>query len=180
MRIDRKWLSAVLAILLPSLALAAPDFTQYGYPSVVAALTLNPRDYARLSIGGVVLTIPQGAFGQDPVKLELLRGDPSAWQSRAPAGQKVIYAFALRVTDLKTNQLVLEFAKPLNFSFYSDQITERAEYLDTSAANPAVVSPNPVKPTIRLYRIGKKFPIGILSHRISGAEFGWLITVPTA
>lgn len=180
MKSGKKWLYPLLAALLPSFALAGGDFTQYGYPNVVAALTLNPYDYVRLGIGGAVLTVPQGAFGSDPVRLELLRGDSSAWQALAPAGQKVVYAFALRVTDLKTNQPVLKFTQPLNFSFYSNQITEGAGYLDTSAANPALVSPNPVKPTIRMYRIGKKFPTGILTHRISGAEFGWLITVPAA
>ena len=180
MQSGKLWLFPFVAALLGSLALAAPDFSQYGYPNVVTSLTLNPYDYVRLGIGGAVLTIPQGAFGQDPVRLELLRGDSTAWQTQAPSGQKVIYAFALRVTDLKTNQAVLNFSQPLTFSFYSAQLTEHAGFWDTSPANPAAVSPDPVMPALRMYRIGSNFSTGILSHPISGAETGWLITVPLA
>jgi len=180
MQIGKVWMFPTMALFLSSLALAAPDFTQYGYPNVVASLTLNPYDYVRLGLGSAVLTIPQGAFGQDPMKLELLRGDSAVWQAQAPAGQKVIYAFALRVTDLKTNQAVLKFTQPLTFSYYSNQITDRAGYWDTNDSNPVVIMSNPVKPTIRLYKIGQKFPTGILTHRISGAESGWLVTVPAA
>lgn len=175
-----RWMSLGTAALISSLVLAAPDFTQYGYPNVAASLTLNPYDYVRLGLGSAVLTIPEEAFGSSPVRLELLRGDSAVWQAQAPAGQKVLYAFALRVTDLKTEKPITKFSQPITFSFYSNQITSGAGLWDTQGGSPVVINPDPVRPSIRLYKIGQKFPTGILSHRISSAEFGWLITVPGA
>lgn len=175
-----KWMTLGIMSLISSLALAAPDFTQSGYPNVAASLTLSPSDYIRLGFGSAVLTVPSGAFGQDPVRLELLRGDSAVWQAQAPAGQKVIYAFALKVTDLKTNQPVITFTQPLTFSFYSEQITDSSGYWNTNDANPVVISPNPLKPKIQLYKVSQKFSTGVLTQSISGADSGWLIMVPGA
>ncbi|WP_143004387.1 hypothetical protein [Thermus arciformis] len=171
-----------LPVLGIGLALAqtaqAPDPTQYGFPQVVASVILNPWDYLRLGLGPLVLTVPDKAFGQDPVRLELLVGDPAYWQAYAPKGEKVVYAFALRVTDLKTGERVLRFARPLHLSFYSEEIGEKAGYYDVVLANPPQVSPNPVKPAIRVYPLRSRHQVGWLSHPLAGATVGWLITVP--
>ncbi|WP_460171060.1 hypothetical protein [Thermus sp. FJN-A] len=172
----------LLAALGASLALAqpvsVPDPAQYGFPEVAASVILNPWDYLRLGLGSVVLTVPNQAFGKDPVRLELLVGNPATWQGYAPKGQKVIYAFALRVTDLVTGQRILSFAKPLHFSYYGSEITEKAGYWDVSFTNPPQVTPNPVKPTIQIFHLGTRHQTGRLAHPLAGAGVGWLITVP--
>ncbi|MGC8905703.1 hypothetical protein [Thermus sp.] len=169
------------ALAALGLALAqekAPDPAQHGFPQVVASIVLNPLDYLRLGLGNVVLTVPDKAFGQDPVRLELLTGDPTSWQAKAPKGQRVVYAFALRVTDLKTGERILRFARPLHFSYYGKEITAEAGYFDVSLTDSPQVSPNPVKPSIQVFRLGTRHQTGRLAHPLAGATVGWLITVP--
>ncbi|WP_243029203.1 hypothetical protein [Thermus albus] len=151
----RKWLW--LSALLVSTALGqAPDPSQYGFPQVVASLLVQPWDYVRMGLGSLVLTVPSGAFGRDPVRLEVLTGDPSVWQAYAPQGQKVLLAFALRVTDLKTGERVLTFAKPLHFAFYSKDIRPQSLYLNVTFTTPPTVTPNPVKPKIQIFPLGPR------------------------
>lgn len=172
------WLTALGTGLALAQPVQAPDPAQHGFPQVVASIVLNPWDYLRLGLGGLILTVPDQAFGQDPVRLELLLGDPTFWQAYAPQGERVVYAFALRVTDLKTGERVLRFARPLHLSFYGEGIGEKAGYYDVTLTNPPQVSPNPVKPVIRVYRLGARHQTGWLSHPLAGAAVGWLITVP--
>ncbi|TFU17763.1 hypothetical protein [Thermus tengchongensis] len=170
-------------MFLLSLALAwaqaqPPDPAQFGFPQVKASLIVQPWDYLRLGLGSMVLTVPSGAFGQDPVRLEILLGDPNQWQAYAPKGQKVLLAFALRVTNLRTGERILRFVQPLHFAFYGPAITPEAQYLDVTFTNPPNVSPNPVKPIIQVFPLGPRHQNGRLSHPIAGAGVGWLVTAP--
>lgn len=173
----RKWLWLPLLVLGAAVA-QAPDPSQYGFSQATASLIVQPWDYMRLGLGSFVLTVPNGAFGSDPVRLEILTGDPISWQDHAPQGQKVLFAFALKVTDLKTGQPILAFAKPLHFSFYGTEIGPGSMYLNVTFTNPPAVTPNPVKPQIQLFRLGTRHQTGRLSHPIPGASVGWLVTAP--
>ncbi|ADW21737.1 hypothetical protein CSW25_06740 [Thermus scotoductus] len=175
----RLWMvAATLVLALAQAQVQPPDPAQFGFPTVTASLIVQPWDYMRLGLGGLVLTVPSGAFGQDPVRLEILTGDPAYWQAYAPQGEKVVFAFALRVTDLKTGQRILRFAKPLHFSYYGPAITPDSHYLDVSLTSPPSVAPNPVKPNVEIFPLGPRHRNGRLSHPIVGAGVGWLVTSP--
>ncbi|MFZ5991396.1 MAG: hypothetical protein ACOYW9_06475 [Deinococcota bacterium] len=165
--------------LVVGLAMAqAPDPTKFAFSEEKASFIVQPWEYLRIGMGSLVLTVPSGAFGRDPVRFELLSGDPKAWQEWVPKGQKVLLAFAFRVTDLKTNQRILQFAQPLHVSFYSQAIDPQAQYLDVTFTNPPTVTPNSIKPKIEVFRLGSRHRTGRLSHPIGGAGVGWLVTVP--
>ncbi|BBJ27439.1 hypothetical protein [Athalassotoga saccharophila] len=159
-------------LIAASVAIAAvPDFTMYGFPNVVASIIIQPDQNAVLTLGNASINIPEGAFGNVPVKFELLTATPTSWQKYVPSNQKVLYAFAFKVTDLTTGALIGKFSKPVIFYFSSSQITSQAQYLDTTTS--FVVSKNPIPPKIEF-----NGQIGTLSHPIAGAPVGWLVTVP--
>lgn len=121
--LKRSWMvAAILVLALAQAQVEPPDPAQFGFPTVKASLIVQPWDYLRLGLGGLVLTVPSRAFGQDPVRLEILTGDPAYWQAYAPQGQKVVFAFALRVSDLKTGKRITRFAKPLHFAYYGPAV----------------------------------------------------------
>lgn len=159
-------------LIAASIAFAAvPDFTMYGFPNVVASITIQPDQNAVLTLGNASIDIPPGTFGNVPVQFELLNATPSSWQQYVPNGQKILYAFAFKVTDLTTGSLIGKFSKPLIFYFSSSGITTSAEYLDvTPTFN---ISKNPIPSKIDI--VGQ---IGTLSHLIAGAPVGWLVTIP--
>ncbi len=164
-------------LMITSLAFAAvPDFTMYGFPNVVASIIIQPNQNVNLTLGNAEISIPAGTFGSDTVRFELLNATPGVWQKYVPTGQKVLYAFAFRVTDLKTGDLIGKFLEPVIFYFSSNEITKNAEYLDTTPT--FKVSENPVPPKIKIYGQGSEYLIGSLSHPIIGAPVGWLVTVP--
>lgn len=80
------WLTALGTGLALAQPVQVPDPSQHGFPQVVASIVLYPWDYLRLGLGRLILTAPDQAFGQDPVRLELLLGDPTFWQAYAPRG----------------------------------------------------------------------------------------------
>ncbi len=166
-------------LIVASMAFAAvPNFTMYGFPNSVASITVRPGQNAALTLGNAEVDIPVGAFGKDPVRFELLTATPSFWQGSAPTGQKVLYAFAFKVTDLKTGNLIGKFSKPLVFYFSSSDVTVNAEYLDVAPTSPFKVSENPIPPKIKIFGRENGYHIGSLSHPIAGAPVGWLVTVP--
>jgi hypothetical protein len=159
-------------LIAASIAIAAvPDFTMYGFPNVVATVIIQPDQNAVLTLGNASINIPAGTFGNVPVKFELLTATPSSWQKYVPSNQKVLYAFAFKITDLTTGALIGKFSKPVIFYFSSSEITSEAQYLDTTPS--FEVSKNPIPPKIDI--IGQ---IGTLSHPIAGTPVGWLVTVP--
>lgn len=163
---------SLMLLASTSMILASvPDFTMYGFPNLVASIIIQPDQNVMLTLGNASISIQAGTFGNIPVRFELLNATPSSWQKYVPSDQKVLYAFAFRVTDLKTGSLIEKFAKPLIFYFSSSEITSEAEYLDTTPA--FAVSKNPIPPKIEL--TGQ---IGTLSHPIAGAPVGWLVTIP--
>jgi hypothetical protein len=159
-----------LGTISPAFAQTAPpDFTQFGFPRVTATVNYTPGQATTLTAGRQSVTIPADFFSK-AVKFEFLEGDASSFPNLGDAqGQRVLTAFAFRVTDTATNQLVGRFDKPVTYSVTNPLIGSASQMYNTSAANPPIVTKNPVTSTVQ----GTQ-----LSHNFSGAGVGWLVLTP--
>ncbi|MGC9219648.1 MAG: hypothetical protein ACP5G8_09690, partial [Athalassotoga sp.] len=73
-------------LIAASVAIAAvPNFTMYGFSNVVASIIIQPDQNAVLTLGNASINIPEGAFGNVPVKFELLTATPTSWQKYVPS-----------------------------------------------------------------------------------------------
>ncbi|MGG1677089.1 hypothetical protein ACIFOT_15225 [Neobacillus sp. NRS-1170] len=160
-------LSLISILLFGAVAFAATDFTQNGFPKVVAEKKIEAGEAARISHSGIKITIPEGTFSHD-VTFQVLEGDNSFFQTKAPAGETVVMNFAFRVIDMETNQLIGAFNKPLTFSFKDKDINSGSIYynfkLDGTLANNNAAS---------------SIEGRTLSHPVGGAPVGWVITSPS-
>jgi hypothetical protein len=159
-----------LAVLMsaPTWAAGVPDFTQYGFPDVVAKTTVTPTAAATLTAGDITVKIPAGAFST-PVTFELLENQNSYWQAKAPAGQDVLANFAFKVINTSTGQLVGAFNAPVMFTLTDSAVSPHSTYYDISTTG--TFTANPIPPTI----VGDQ-----LSHPIKAAVVGWAVTSPAA
>lgn len=148
-----------------------PDFTQFGFPQVVGTVTYTPGQTQTISAGIQQVVLPAD-FISKTVKFDLLQGDPAAFAASLPItdqGRTVIVAWAFRVTDVATNQLVGRFDKPVQWSVTDPRIAAGSAVYNTSAANPPVVTANSAPGTIS----GTT-----LSHPFGGAGVGWIVLGP--
>ncbi|MGG3470602.1 hypothetical protein ABES02_24345 [Neobacillus pocheonensis] len=159
--------SLISMILFGAVALAATDFTQFGFPKVVAEKEIDAGNAAKISHSGIKIDIPEGAFTTD-VKFQLLEGDNSHFQVNAPAGETVIMNFAFRVVDSKTNEIIAKFNRPVMFSFKDKDVNQWSIY--NNVTTDGIIAPNQLPAVID----GRT-----LTHPIAGAPVGWVITSPT-
>ena len=150
-----------------------PDFTQHGFPTVVAATDLAAGASGSVHYGPMDVTVPQGAFNS-AVTLELLQGPVSSFQAKAPAGERVVTDFALRVVDKATGQLVGTFLKPVGFTLTQSGVDSSSVYDNVTPTGQIVPNPVPAKITG-----------DVLTHPIPAAMVGWVVlgratTVPAA
>jgi len=144
-----------------------PDFTQLGFPTVVATQDITPGQAITITAGAFTVQVPGDAFDV-PVTFEILTGDLARFLDQAPAGEMPVLNFAFRVTNTQqTNQLIAKFNKPVTFTAKSTDITDKSAYYNiapdgTYAANPT----------------GMQVKAGELTHPIAGASVGWVITSP--
>lgn len=173
----------MIAVLLAVLSLGAarhasaqaavPDFTKFGFPRVVGSVDFIPGTAQTISAGTQQVVLPAD-FISKTVKFELLEGDASFFTSSIPItdqGRTVIIAWAFRVTDTATGNLVGRFDKPVQWSVTDPRIAAGSEVYNTTAANPPVVVENTTPATIS----GTT-----LSHPFGGAGVGWLVLGPEA
>ncbi len=164
--------AVVLALAAPAMASAqspsVPDFTQYGFPTVVASTSLAAGAAGSLSYGALTVQIPAGAFA-DPVQFELLQGPVASFQMGAPTGETVISDFAFKVVDETTGALVGTFLKPVTLTLMSADVTSQSVYYNVATSG--ALTPNPVAATIT----GTT-----LTHPIAAAMVGWAVTSPTS
>lgn len=170
------WLLLGAAVL--SFAAAASDPTRFGFPVPAASLVIAPGESAELRLGEASLLIPKGAFGNRTVRLELYTGFPDQWQPRLAKDQQVLYAFALKASELGTNQPVETFARPLRFTYFSPKLGQGASFFDVPFTPETKAVPDPVPAQIRFVG-GGKLRMGVLSHGVSGTQGGWLVVLPT-
>lgn len=161
-------LAAAVLVAPAAGAASPPDFTQYGFPTVVAQTNLAAGAGGSLTYGPISVQIPTGAF-TDPVTFELLEGPVANFQKNAPAGTTVISDFAFKVVDTTTNTLVGAFSKPVVFTLTSPSVNAKSQYYNISTAG--VFTLNPIPATIS----GTT-----LTHPIAAAGVGWAVTSPAA
>jgi hypothetical protein len=111
-------------------------------------------------------------FISKTVKFDLLVGDPAFFAPSLPItdqGRTVIVAWAFRVTDVATNQLIGRFDKPVQWSVTDPRVQAGSAVYNTTAANPPVVTANSAPGAIT----GTT-----LAHPFGGAGVGWLVLGP--
>ncbi|GAC1658248.1 MAG: hypothetical protein NVS9B1_17730 [Candidatus Dormibacteraceae bacterium] len=143
-------------------------FTAFGYPTVTASTNFTPGQDATLTHGGITVQIPGGAYDK-PLVFQLLEGQLDYWQKQAPAGTKVISAFAFRSVDQASNELVQKYNAPVIAVFTDPQVSDKSVYWNTTPSDPPKVIANPVPATIQ----GQ-----VLKHGNIGSPVGWIITTP--
>ena len=165
-------LVAATGVLIPATASAqsstAPDFTQHGFPTVVAAAALAAGAGGSVHYGPITVVVPQGAFS-DAVKFELLEGPASPFQAAAPSGETVVSDFALRVVDSATGQLVGTILKPVTFTLAQSDVSSASVYDNVTPTGQIVSDPVPAK-----------ISGDVLTHPITAAMVGWVVLSPTA
>lgn len=154
--------------LAPTAAQGPPDLTKFGYPTVAKSTDLAPDQAATITAGDQSVAIKAGTF-DNPVTFDLLTGDLAQAKNLAP-GRTVRAAFAFRVTDKTTKAIVGAFKQPVMYSYSGKDAQSTDAILNTTAANPPVVTPNPTPITFD----------GKANHPFTGAGVGWLlVSAPT-
>jgi len=141
-----------------------PDFTKFGYPTVAKSMDIAPDQAVTITAGERSVAIKAGTFDA-PVTFDLLTGDPNTWKGMVQ-GRTVRDAFAFRVTDKATKALVATFKQPVVYIYTDADVRNTDAILNTTAANPPAITPNPVAIT---------FAAGKVSHPFTGAGVGWLL-----
>jgi hypothetical protein len=150
-------------------AAVIPDFTHYGFPTVVttAKIPANASSTTTLQANGASFVIP-AHFSTDPVTFEVLEGPLANFSANAPAGQTPIYDFAFKVVDNKTGQLVGQFQQPVMFTYTNSEVDAKSMYFNLSTTG--TYANNPKTLSIQGHT---------LSHKIAGAPVGWVVTSPS-
>ncbi|MES9684158.1 hypothetical protein CN514_19415 [Bacillus sp. AFS001701] len=160
-------MSLISMLVFGAVAFASTDFTQFGFPKVIAEKKIKADEAAKISHSGIKIDIPEGTFSNDVV-FQVLEGDNRSFQANAPEGETVIMNFAFRVLDSKTNEIIAKFNNPVMFSFKDKDVNEGSLYYN-------------VKPdgSIALNSVPAVIEDRTLTHGIGATPVGWLITSPT-
>lgn len=145
----------------------AIDFQQHGFSTVVAKANIPAGQSATLTADGATITIPAGTFNV-PVKFELLEGALSQFSSKAPSGQVPLYDFAFKVMNQNNHKLIVNFQKPVIFSYTNPNVNQSSKYYDINAQGSYMLNPIPAK-----------ISGTTLKHGIKGAPVGWVVTAPS-
>ncbi len=143
-----------------------PDWSMMGFTTVLNSMELPPGQQSTATAGPYTFQVPVGSF-TDPVKFEVLSQSASVCNGKVPVGTKPVLAFALKVTDENTGQLIASFKKPILMMARDPGITAQSMYYNISASG--MITPNPA---------GMKAMAGELDHPVTGAVFAWVITSP--
>ncbi len=141
-----------------------PDFTKFGYPTVAKSMDIAPDQAATITADERSIAIKAGTFDV-PVTFDLLTADPNTWKDKVQ-GRTIHDAFAFRVTDKATKAIIVSFKQPVVYTYTDTDVASTDMILNTTAANPPVITPNPAPIT---------FAAGKVSHPFSGAGVGWLL-----
>lgn len=150
----------------PSVAATVPDFATLGFPDALASQDIALGQPASVTGGAFTVEIPADAFGV-PVRFEILTGPLADFEQKAPATVIPVLAFALRVTNLRTGELVGRFSKPVMLVASSPDIVPESLYYNITPDGTYVANPT-----------GMEVKEDELRHPIDGATVGWVITVP--
>jgi alpha-glucoside transport system substrate-binding protein len=145
---------------------AVPDFSTLGFPTVLASEMITASTAMTVTAGPYTIQVPADAFDVD-VQFEVLSGDPADFQSKVPSGEQAIMAFAFKVTNMQTNELIGKFNNPVMLTAIGPNIVADSKYYNY--APDGTLTPNPT---------GLEVTAGQLSHPIAGDVVGWVITSP--
>ncbi|MCL5021225.1 MAG: hypothetical protein M1339_06140 [Bacteroidetes bacterium] len=145
---------------------AAPDWTKWGFPTVVASTNVTPGTADSIASGPYLVQIPADAFNV-PVMFQLLAGDTSTFTAKAPSGDVPVLAFAFRVIDTKNDSLLGLFANPVTVTATDPQITSGSWYYDVTTSGSYIQNTN-----------GETITSGQVVHPARSANYGWVITAP--
>lgn len=140
------------------------NYQQFGFPTVIAKTSIAAGQAATIKAGNAAITIPQGTFS-DPVEFEVLQGPLASFAAKSPTGQTPLYDFAFKVTDAKTNTLVMAFQKPVVFSYTNSGVNSKSQYFNINTQGTYQLNPIPASVTGNT-----------LTHKIAGAGVGWVVT----
>ncbi|SMC03606.1 hypothetical protein SAMN00768000_1171 [Sulfobacillus thermosulfidooxidans DSM 9293] len=143
-----------------------PDFTQHGFPNVIAKTTFTPGQATSVSANGITVDIPANTFST-PVTFELLQGPIANFTANAPSSQAPVTDFAFKVINNQTGALVGKFNAAVIAKITNSQINSASKYWDITPSG--TYQANPIAPTITG---------DTLSHPIDAAAVGWVITSP--
>lgn len=155
-------------VLAQTPAPGPPDFTTLGFSSVASA-NYTPGTATTVTAGPERVAVPAGLY-HDPVKFELLDA-PTATYASFVNGGTVLSAYAFRVTDTTTNQLVGSFASPVTYSFTGSAVTPQTVTYNVTPTTPPRVTPNSSAGTVTGHT---------LSHTFGAASVAWLTVNPPA
>lgn len=159
-------LSIISMFLFGGMAIAATDFTQFGYNEVAAEKVIKIGEADKISHSGIKIQIPEGTFDHD-VLFQVLEGSNKKFQAVAPEGEKVIMNFAFRVIDLETNEILGTFKKPVTFSYKDKDVNKGSIYYNYRTDG-----------TIANNNGASVIDGKTLTHPVGGAGVGWFITSP--
>jgi D-xylose transport system substrate-binding protein len=154
----------VVSVSVPTAAV--PDFSQLGFPNVLASQDIKAGQAATITAGPFTIQVPAGTFNV-PVKFEVLTGDLAGFLDNTPKGEMPVLDFAFRVTDTQTGQLIGKFNQPVVFTAKDPSIVAGSLYYNITPDGKYVANPT-----------GMKVQAGQLTHPIAGAVVGWVITSP--
>jgi D-xylose transport system substrate-binding protein len=154
------------AAAAPAAATAVPDFSQLGFPNVLASQDIPAGQAATITAGPFTIQVPAGTFDV-PVKFEVLTGDLAGFLANTPKGEMPVLDFAFRVTDTQNNQLIGKFNQPVMLTSKDPSIVAGSLYYN--------IAPDG---TYTANATGMKVQAGQLTHPIAGAVVGWVITSP--
>ena len=147
-------------------AMMPVDWSQHGFPVVIDSTIVPPNMVDTIMAGDFTFQVLEGTFN-NPVKFEVLAGDTASFQSKSPEGELPILAFALKVTDTVTHQIVDKFNKPVLVIVTSPSISDQSKYYNVS--EDGSFSENST---------GMQVSSGQIEHPIDGTQVGWVITTP--
>ncbi len=146
-----------------------PDFTKFGYPTVGKSMDVAPDQTVTITAGDQSVTIKPGTFDV-PVTFDLLTSDSATWKDQVK-DRTVRAAFAFRVTNTSTKAIIGQFKQPVVYTYSGAGAQSGDAILNTSAATPPAITPNPTPIT---------FDGGKVNHPFGGAGVGWLVvSAPT-
>ncbi len=160
------WLITTPTSELTSSSAGVADWTQHGFPNIIASQKITPGQETYLNVGPYSFQVPANAFS-NPVTLQVYRGRPSNFTSKAPSGETPILAFALGALNSQ-GQLLAKFNAPIQMNVKDPAIVQKSKYY--LAASDGTMTPN---------NSGLVIEPGVLMHPIGADTVGWVITSPT-
>lgn len=149
----------------------AQDYSQLGFPKILASMSIDPSSDAMLNAGSITVTIPKGAF-LEPVNFTILGGWPETFEPKTMIGEEPIFYFAFKATDSMTGKLIDKFEMPVRIEITNPMILPDSRYYDMGPDGKLVL--NPIPPEIVVGTDGAN----TLTHSASGASVGWVVTMP--